>query len=305
LLEALKSGDPNKWAAAREAEPKPNLEGADLTGAMLADFDLSGADLSNADLSEADLTGALLHRAKLDNADLSKAKLLELEARGASFVGAALDEASVTGTFVECNFSGSTWEAAVVRGARFSRCDFDGAEIDIESLARGNKFEHCTFGDREDLPESLRSTRPAFLSPPLLEGERVTVSKLSLAYKDEQELRREVIGAATAAGWEPEMIALLRDGARIYVGLRPEADIDELEEWLAFEPREGQGLAAVELCIDPGFETFLEEVVVPMLESAGGDLAFTVEQDLPGGAVGVTEVRVVRGVAQPPKQYKK
>jgi hypothetical protein len=206
---------------------------------------------------------------------------------------------------VQCNFDGSTWDGAVVRGARFVQCSFDAAELDIAQLARGNRFERCTFGDRDDVPDDIKGGHPAFLSPPMLDGERVRVTALALSYANEDELKREAIGAATGAGWESEMVAFLRDGNRLYVGLRPEASVDELEEWLAFEAREGEGLVAVELVIDPGFETFLEEVVVPMFEAGGGDLSFSVEQDLEGGQVAVTEVAIRRGVAQAPKQYKR
>jgi hypothetical protein len=305
LFRAVSSGDPDVWTAARERIARPDLAGADLPAAALADFDLADTDLSNADLSEADLTGAVLNDASLKGADLTGAKLLELETKGATFEGASLDEASVSGVFVHCNFAGSTWDGAQVRGARFVHCAFDEADIDVQQFSRGNRFEHCTFGDREDLPESMTSTRPTFLSPPVLDGERVIVSVLSLAYEGEERLKDEAIGAATGAGWEAEMVAILRDGKRIYVGLRPEPSVDELEEWIAFEPRNDEGLVAVELVIDPGFETFLEEVVVPMFEAAGADLAFTVEQDLEGGAVAVTEVAIKRGVAQAPKQYKR
>jgi hypothetical protein len=302
LERALSSGDPARWAEARERVARPALVGADLSGAALADFDLGEADLTNADLSDADLTAASLDGATLDGADLTSAKLLEVEVKAASFQGAALDEAQVGGTFADCNFSGTSWDGALVRGARFVRCDFTDAEIDVERLARANRFDSCSFGDREDLPESLREQRPGFLRPPLLEGERVRVTKLVLAFPDEPELRREVIGAATGAGWEPEMVAILKHEDRLYAGLRPEPDMDELEEWIAFAPVEGGGLAAVEIVFDPAFDTFLEELVVPMLESARGDLAFTAEQDMEDGRVAITEVAILAGVPQPTRQ---
>jgi hypothetical protein len=153
------------------------------------------------------------------------------------------------------------------------------------------------------LPDEVQSLRPQFLRPPILEGERVTVNSLSLAYPNEAELKREVIGVATGAGWEPDLVAFLRDGNRIYMGLRPEALTDELEEWLAFEVQQDQ-LVAVELSIDPGFDTFLEEIVVPIFEAAGGDLELTLEHDIEGGGKTVTEVSIVGGVVQPVKQFK-
>lgn len=304
LHRALASGDPDVWAAARERMGKLDLSGADLAGKTLADFDLSGVDLTNADLSEADLTGAQLDAARLDGVDLTDAKLLEIEVEGASFAGAALDGARVAGAFVGCDFSASTWENAIVRGSRFVRCDFDGAEIDVVKFARANRFDQCNFGEREDVPASLRVAMPDFLRPPLLEDERVVVSKLVLEFASEHALRSAVIGAATDAGWEPEMVAFLREGARLYVGLRPEEHLDELEEWLAFEEQKGR-LAAVEIVIDPSFDSFLEEFVLPIFELARGDLVLTIEQDLGEGSVGVTELEVVAGTLRPPRQFQR
>jgi hypothetical protein len=305
LHKALMSGDPGVWAAAREGRERVDLSGVDVSTRTLADFDLSGADLSTADLSETDLTGASLDGAKLDGADLTAAKLLEVEVHKASFAGAALDEVRLAGMFVECDFSDTTWENAVVRGARFVKCDFDSAELDLDALVRGNRFEKCTWGDRTELPDALSAGRPEFLHPPVLEGERVIVGKLALAYRDEAELRNEAIGAATGAGWEAEMVAFLKHGEAIYVGLRTEAGVDELEEWLRFERDADGRLAANQLVLDPGFETFLEEVVLPMVESARGDLAITIEQDLEDGRTAVTELAAEGGRVAPPKQFKR
>ena len=304
LLEVLTAGDPNAWNEARSKLDRVSLEGIDLSGAALADFDLSLADLTNADLSEADLTGASFDESKLDGADLTSANLLEVEVTDASFEGASFDEAKVEGTFVHCNFAGSTWDGTMVRGARFIDCDFTDADIDIVEAAGGNRFDRCQFGDRDDVPESLKVVRPVFLQPPMLEGERIDVKKITHEYADESELKREVIGAATGAGWEPDMVAFLRDGTRIYVGLRPEASIDVLEEWIAFEPR-GTKMAAVELSIDPGFETFLEEIIVPMFEGAQGDLEMIIEQDLEAGGTAVIEMAIEAGRVKPARQFKR
>ena len=302
LMKALTSGDPNAWNEARASVETLTLEGIDLSGVVLADFDLSHADLTHADLSEADLTGASLDDAQLDGADFTKAKLLEIA--DASFEGASLDEAQLEGTFLQCDFTGSTWEGTVVRGARFIECDFTDAEIDLDAIASGNRFERCQFGDREDVPEALKIARPAFLQPAMLEGERVEMRKLSLEFADEAELKREAMGAATGAGWEPEMVAFLKDGGRIYVGLRVEPEVDVLEEWIAFE-QHGKKMAAVELCIDPGFETFLEEMIVPLFEGARGDLDMVIEQDLEAGGTAVIEMSIVGGKSKPAKQFKR
>ena len=299
------SGDPGAWAHARKGLARVDLSGVDLATRTLADFDLSGVDLSNADLSEADLTGAVLDGAKLDGADLTAAKLLEVEVENASFAGASLDEARLVGIFVECDFSDTTWEAVAARGVRFMRCDFDSAEMDLEGLVRTNRFERCKFGDRTDLPAELTSGRPEFLHPPLLEGERVIVRKLALSYKDESELRNEAIGAATGAGWEPDMVAFLKHEGAVYVGLRTEPSVDEVEEWLRFERDADGRLAANELVLDPGFETFLEEVVLPMTEAARADLSVLIEQDMEDGRTAISEIVVESGKVAPSKQYKR
>jgi hypothetical protein len=304
LMKVLTSGDPNAWNEARSSIDKLTLEGIDLSEAKLADFDLSKADLTNADLSEAELTGASLDDARLDGADLTGAKMLEIDVADASFEGASLDQAKIEGTFVSCNFSGSTWDGTIVRGARFIECDFSDADIDVQEAAGGNRFDRCNFGDRDDVPESLKVSRPAFLQPPMLEGERVELKKLTLEFEDEAELKREAIGAATGAGWEPEMVAFLRDGERTYLGLRVEPEIDVLEEWIAFEKR-GKRMAAVELSIDPGFETFLEEIVIPLFEGAKGDLEMVIEQDLEAGGTAVMEMSITGGKAKPAKQFKR
>jgi hypothetical protein len=302
---ALSQGDPHAWASAREDIERPAFEAAELANASLADFDLSGVDLTNADLSESDFTGATLDNGTFDGADLTRAKLMEVEVEGASFVGASLDEARMAGTFVTCDFTDSTWDQAIVRGCRFVRCKFEGADLDVATLADTNRFDGCTFGERDDVPESLKTSRPEFLRPPILTGERVRVEKLALSFPNEKELRREAIGAATGAGWDAELVAFFKDGTRLYVGLRPEAEEDVLEEWIAFEPGPKGQLAAVEMFIDPGFETFLEEMVVPMFESNTGDLIVFIEQDLEGGGAAVTELVIERGRSKPPKQFKR
>ena len=62
-------------AAARAKGERPNLYGADLSGADLYGANLSGANLYGADLRGADLSGADLRGADLRGADLSGANL--------------------------------------------------------------------------------------------------------------------------------------------------------------------------------------------------------------------------------------
>ena len=64
-LKILKQGVEqwNKWRL--ENAIRPDLSGADLSGANLSGADLSGANLSGADLSGANLSGADLSGANL------------------------------------------------------------------------------------------------------------------------------------------------------------------------------------------------------------------------------------------------
>lgn len=140
LLVALLPPAPARAACTDVAEPGVewrrcyhdgrNLEGADLSGAVLRDTsfqranlkganlsgingfrtrfvsaDLRGADLSNADLSEADFTKADLSGAILKNTDLRRARFFRATLRGADLTGADLEMADL----LHADLSGATW----------------------------------------------------------------------------------------------------------------------------------------------------------------------------------------------------
>ncbi|MEH1777288.1 pentapeptide repeat-containing protein [Nostoc sp.] len=80
---------------------KIDLNGVDLSNAILIDADLdetnlsnanlSGADLTDADLGKANLTGANLSRANFTKADLEDANLSNANVTGTTFTGADLE----------------------------------------------------------------------------------------------------------------------------------------------------------------------------------------------------------------------
>jgi len=107
-----------------------NLQGVDLTGAVLRDgsfkrADLTGADLSGVDarrvkfvsatlkdaildsarLVQSDLTSADLTGASLRDADLTRAKLFRTDLRGADLTGARLDDIDL----LKAQLGGATW----------------------------------------------------------------------------------------------------------------------------------------------------------------------------------------------------
>lgn len=135
-------------------------QAADLhaADAVFANARLRDADFSGADLSGARLTGTDMHALKLDRARLSGANLADASlnngtrAPGADFSGAALGGSVWSGvaapqavfqraaadnaSFIDCDFSGTGWDAVRARHADFTRCSLRGA-----SLQRADLFE--------------------------------------------------------------------------------------------------------------------------------------------------------------------
>lgn len=107
-----------------------NLEGADLSGAVLRDTSFQRANLKgavlreangfrtrfvSADLRGADLTGSEMSEADFTKADLSGARLVDADFRRARFFRAVLRGADLTGADLEmadllhADLSGATW----------------------------------------------------------------------------------------------------------------------------------------------------------------------------------------------------
>jgi Pentapeptide repeats (8 copies) len=119
------------WNAWRAKEPSvdPDLNGADLYGALLGGANLSGARLNRANLTganlvEANLSGARLFEANLSGADLSLANLTS-----ADLIGANLSRADLS----MANFG----DADLSR-ADLSRADLSWANLSVTNLSRAN-----------------------------------------------------------------------------------------------------------------------------------------------------------------------
>ena len=90
-----------------------NFSGADLRGAMLADYDLSNALLVNVDLSGATVEGACLHSAQLYGATMKGTVLI-----GADLSGAQLQHSDLAGAFLStANFASASLYSANLTGA--------------------------------------------------------------------------------------------------------------------------------------------------------------------------------------------
>ena len=149
------------WNAWRAEKPfiRPDLLGANLTGANLGGANLNGADLSGADLGIANLTGADLSLANLSGANLrmanlsgailsganlSRSNLLAANLGGASLTGADLLEANLNRADLRlANFSGANLTGANLGGANFSsatlsRANLSRANLNVALLVKTN-----------------------------------------------------------------------------------------------------------------------------------------------------------------------
>lgn len=128
-----------------------------------AGWDLSGADLSGLDLSDMDFTGALLTQANLsgthargacfDEANLASAELSHAVFRDTSFVGADLSPVRAESVrFDDCRLTEVTANESFFRGAHFTRCTFERAELTDSEFGEA-VFEECTL-DGADLSQA-------------------------------------------------------------------------------------------------------------------------------------------------------
>jgi len=121
----------NKWRIENPAV-KPDLSGADLSGANLSRADLFRANLSGANLSDADLSGANLSGADLSGADLYRADLSGANLYRADLSGANLSRADLSG--------------ANLSGANLYRADLSLAILD-ESILDNAHMGWTIFGN--------------------------------------------------------------------------------------------------------------------------------------------------------------
>ena len=80
---------------------KADLNGVDLSNAILIDADLDETNLSNANLSGADLTDADLGKANLTGANLSKANFTKADLEDANLTNANVTDTIFTGADLE------------------------------------------------------------------------------------------------------------------------------------------------------------------------------------------------------------
>jgi uncharacterized protein YjbI with pentapeptide repeats len=121
----------NQWRE-EHTEVKPDLRGANLSGALLSEANLSEANLTRAYLSAANLTRADLSAANLTRADLTRAVL-----RGANLRGANLSAAYLWGAFLS---------GADLRGANLTRAAHNGADLSGADLRSADLNEAHFYG---------------------------------------------------------------------------------------------------------------------------------------------------------------
>lgn len=164
----LRVGVPS-WNRWRREKPntKPDLSGADLSGAFLRGANLSetdlrgtrliradliGASFRNANLCKADFVSATLLTADFSGADLSDANLYQADLRGANLYAANLDraylrEANLRGAnFFQTKLRETILFEANLNDAHLRRADLTGAELSGASCLRTD-FEGATLAD--------------------------------------------------------------------------------------------------------------------------------------------------------------
>lgn len=106
-----------------------DLDGVELTEAVLGKADLNGANLRRATMFMAGLQDTDLHGAELSHAVLAEADLRGADLRGATLTSASLDNADLTNV----NLSEAVMDAATFRDAILS-----GANLSWAKLGRGD-----------------------------------------------------------------------------------------------------------------------------------------------------------------------
>ncbi|MFK5691092.1 pentapeptide repeat-containing protein [Ornithinimicrobium sp. LYQ92] len=109
-----------------QAGTRADLDGSNLTGAVMYRINLRGADLTGAALSRADLERAVLDHAILRDADVS-----DVEMNRASLVGADLTGADLTGANLEgADLTDATLTGALLTGANMADVILTNAHLD-------------------------------------------------------------------------------------------------------------------------------------------------------------------------------
>src|SRR5258708_16663344 len=137
-IDLLKQGVA-RWNAWRGQHPeiRPDLSGANLSGANLSEALLVGAELIDADLTEANLMDANLSNASLIISSLSNANLTGADLSHANLCDADLDGADLSGA----DLSGADLSNANLDGANLSHANLRGAIMWATILAHTNLHE--------------------------------------------------------------------------------------------------------------------------------------------------------------------
>jgi hypothetical protein len=142
----------NVWNAWRAKEPivRPDLTGANLSGASLGEANLSETYLVAANLRDAELLAANLSRAKLSGANLTGARLAWANLGGADLTGADLSKAWLQDVNLfdadlhSANLSGADLVACLLirtnlENAVLTGCNVYGASVWTVKLSEGTK----------------------------------------------------------------------------------------------------------------------------------------------------------------------
>lgn len=160
-----------------------DLSGTKLNNTVLANADLRGAKLIGADLRQADLRGARLNFADLsgallDGADMTQLDLTETQLRGVSLIGTKLVEANLTAL----TLSGVDLSAADLSGANLTKANMAGTAMSRANLSGANLTEADLAGSWVNLANLTGANMTgADLSGTSLIGTNLSSARLSRA----------------------------------------------------------------------------------------------------------------------------
>ena len=176
----------NQWR--EEHDIRPDLSGANLSGANLSGVNLSGADLSGVNFSSADIRGANLSQANLSQANLnkaglSKATLMSADLSKANLTRADLSSADIRGvtlrgaTLLKTDLSGATLLKTDLSGAKLWKANLSGAGLRGVTLSGAN----LSGADLRGVDLSPANLSPANLSQATLMSADLSKANLSQA----------------------------------------------------------------------------------------------------------------------------
>lgn len=122
------------------------LNGADLRGKNLSNFDLEGANLRGADLTGANLSNANLRGADLSGATLNQANLTAADLEGALLTGTQLKSANLTGV----NLIAARLQASDLTGADLTNANLKTADLEWVNLS-GTTLKNTDFSHAKNL----------------------------------------------------------------------------------------------------------------------------------------------------------